>query len=229
MKSHVDAIAKSLRMTFDETWEHMEREFKLAFSVALGDVLPELTTRFSGADREPGGRYQALLDEVLMLEFDGDDSDFPDEPCDMQPPSTEVIEAFLAEVSPKSTYNFDILRSFMDCWHLLQLSQDYIEHAQYSDAVYFLSQANLYLGSAAAISSCRDVTRNTARAAGLKRHEEAPVKKDEILEKYRKEISPKLSASQAALKLRDMGVLYNIDSLTRLIRQERKRLLSASS
>ena len=229
MKSHVDAIAKSLRMTFDDTWEYMEKEFRLAFNIALADVLPELTPRFSGAAREPGGRYQAMLDEFAMLALDEEDCDCPEGACEPQIPSSEEIEAFLARATPKSNYNFDVLRSFMDCWFHLQLSQDYIEHAEYSDAIYFLSQANLYLGAAAAIVSCRDATRQIARVAGQKRHEGGPAKKREILEKYRKHVSPKLSASQAALKLRDMGELYNIESLTRLIRQERKRLLSGSS
>ena len=225
MTSKVEMTGDVLQSAYNETWEQMESVFKWAFNVALTDMLPELTPRFAGEFCEPGGRYQDLMDELLALyehEF-YDESEV--EACDMQPKTTDAIDAFLNSVTPKSLYNTEILRHFvLDCLFFLQGAQNSIEHADYSYAAHCLCQANLYLGRGVAVVLQRNEGSQRASKASQKRHERWPRIKKEIVEKYYKYIDPSISASEAALQLHAMGVPFHIEGITRIVRAERRQL-----
>lgn len=229
MTSEAETTADALQEVYNRIWDNMEWQFKQTFNVAISDRLPELSDRFAGEFREVGGHYQKLVEEMFGADEDGIDTDSETEIDTVRSRAADPFETFLKGVTPRSTYNANILRCFVHGWRVLQCARAFLSDGHYFAATYLLCEANSHFGVAEGMSSCRDASRQIASKAGRKRHERSPEIKRAILERYRKEISPEVSAAQAALELHAKGVPYNIEGLMRIIREERKRRLATPS
>ena len=228
-------MRKLLTVAYSQTWDSMESQFVQSFGLELSDTFPAIAQRFVGSPRDAERDLDNLLLELYPTDEDDDTGDCPlDDHFSVESiaPQNGVesdINRFLSNAVPKSKYNLEILRHFVDGWHCMQTARDAIEHDEVSDAVSFMNMASWCFGAAGATSSYREANRQIASKAGRKRHERSPELKRAIVEKYHQEISPELSASQAALQLHSMGVPYNIEGLMRIIREERKRRLTTPS
>lgn len=219
-----------LTAVYNQTWDSMESQFIRSFGVALTDSFPVIAQQFAGKHRDALPDLDDLLlelyppDEEGSDEDSGRDDDFVAERIASQEDFESTVERFLINAVPRSTYNLEILRHFVDGWHCMQTSRDAIEHDEVLDAVSFMNMASCCFGAAAATSSCRDANRQTASKAGRKRHERSPEIKQRIVEMLHKHIDPSMPASQAALQLYMMGVPFHIEGISRVIRAERKRM-----
>lgn len=218
-----------LTVAYSQTWDSMESQFVHSFGLELSDCFPAIAQRFVGSPRDAERDLDNLLLELYPTDEDDDaddcrlDDHFCAESIAPQNGLESAINRFLSNVVPKSKYNLEILRHFVDGWHCMQTSRDAIEHDEVLDAVSFMSMASWCFGATRATSSWRDANRQMASKAGRKRHERSPETKKRIVEMLHKHIDPATPASQAALQLYMKGVPFHIEGIARVIRAERKQ------
>lgn len=225
MTTPISLTLEDIDKLYVRTWEQMDRHFCRAFGAKLSDPFTEVESRYKEAfGVEVNGHllaFQGVFDLETEEHRDAEGNvitDFAGTPIQA---AIDAMELLLNRV-PASIYNEDILRSIATCWMSLNAARTAIHDAETFEALHFLMHANYELGESGTLLAWRDDSRKKASQGGHKRHERMQEEKQRAIELYREHISPSLSAQQAALKLRDMGVNYNIGGLARLISAERK-------